>query len=34
VRQPAAAGGTAEERRVPFLTVWRRTPAGWRYVIE
>jgi hypothetical protein len=37
VRQPGAAGAAGaapQEQRVPFLTVWRRTPAGWRYVIE
>jgi ketosteroid isomerase-like protein len=26
--------GQPEARRVPFLTVWRRTPEGWRYVAE
>ena len=26
--------GTGPEQRVPFLTVWRRTAAGWRYVAE
>jgi hypothetical protein len=26
--------GQAEARRMPFLTVWRLTREGWRYVVE